>query len=212
MAGLRYSRIEHRVADGNTNKPIFGKYLSPSKEEKMLKTPVLVMALLALTGLAPLSHAATLTASFSQTVTFDNITVTVSGSFTLDTTAQTLEGTATVTAVNNTSGATIYSRTFTINLAFGMSNSIKFVLSIPAVPLMLAASCNVSISTTPAASCTISKSPDVNHDGVINIIDLAALGKNFGTSSSITDLNSDGIVNILDLIVVAIDFGAPVFG
>ncbi len=169
------------------------------------------MAIIALAGLAPLAYGVTQTPSFLQTVTFDNITLTISGNFTVDTTTQTLTGTTTVTAVNDTSGATVFSKTFTINLAFGMSNSVRFVLSIPAVPLMLAASCSLSVGTTPAASCTVSRSPDVNHDKVINIMDLAAVAKNFGTSSSIADLNSDGIVNILDLVLVATDFGAPVF-
>ena len=41
---------------------------------------------------------------------------------------------------------------------------------------------------------------DVNHDGVINILDLTLVASNFGaTGQNAADINGDGVVNILDL-------------
>jgi hypothetical protein len=58
-------------------------------------------------------------------------------------------------------------------------------------------------------------SSDVNEDGVVDILDLAMVAKNFSlTGEDVTgDVNRDGQVNVLDLVLVARDFdgamGAP---
>ena len=45
---------------------------------------------------------------------------------------------------------------------------------------------------------------DLNHDGIVNILDLVLVASQFGTTGpSAADLNGDGIVNILDLVLVA---------
>ncbi len=55
---------------------------------------------------------------------------------------------------------------------------------------------------------------DVNHDGVINILDLTRVGTAIGSGLGESrydrdaDVNRDGVVNILDLILVATNFGA----
>lgn len=127
---------------------------------------------------------ATQTVTFDKTIIFDDVTVSVFGSATLDTSARTLTGEVTVTAVNNTSGETIFSKTFEISLVFGSSNSIKFVLEIPAVPVALGLRCTVDLSGLPAV-CMLSRTPDINSDGVVNILDLVGsvwLPKNGGTA------------------------------
>jgi hypothetical protein len=182
---------------------------------KMLRaTPVLASALLALIAFAPLGqvHAATQTINFSKTQTFGNITVTISASITIDTTAKTITGTVSITAVNDTSGQTIFSKTFNINTSYastGSTNSASFVLVIPTVGEVLGASCMANASTG-ASSCLISKNPDVDHDGVMNILDVAAVASSFGASNSAYDLNNHGVVDITDIAVVAADFNAPV--
>lgn len=81
---------------------------------------------------------------------------------------------------------------------------------------MLGVSCDVDVSAG-SASCTVSGTPDANHDGTINILDLATVGLAFGSTRSSTnfspnaDLNADSVVNILDLVIVAVNFQAPVF-
>ncbi len=180
----------------------------------MFRTSILAMTLLALAALTPV-HAAIQTVTFNRTISFDGVTVTVSGSFTVDTTARTLDGTASVKVVDSM-GQTILTKTFSISLSFGTSNDIKFVLDVPTVPLMLGVSCDVDVSAG-SASCTVSGTPDANHDGTINILDLATVGLAFGSTRSSTnfspnaDLNADSVVNILDLVIVAVNFQAPVF-
>ena len=45
---------------------------------------------------------------------------------------------------------------------------------------------------------------DVNGDGVINILDLAAVAANFGqTGQNPADVNGDGVVNVNDIVLVA---------
>lgn len=46
--------------------------------------------------------------------------------------------------------------------------------------------------------------PDINNDGVVNILDLVIISARLGKSQP--DLNADGIVNILDLVIVANNF------
>ena len=49
--------------------------------------------------------------------------------------------------------------------------------------------------------------PDLNTDGVVNILDLVIVANSFGEASLRADLNADGVVNILDLVIVANAFG-----
>jgi len=57
----------------------------------------------------------------------------------------------------------------------------------------------------------------VNHDGAINIGDLAQIALTYGSKmgdtrySSAYDLNADGTVNISDLAQAAINYKLPVF-
>lgn len=52
---------------------------------------------------------------------------------------------------------------------------------------------------------------DPNGDGIVNILDLVIVARNFGQSvppaDSRADVNKDGVVNILDLVLVAKHFG-----
>ena len=53
---------------------------------------------------------------------------------------------------------------------------------------------------------------DVNSDGLVNILDLVAVGARFGeriitSPAENPDVNRDGVVNILDLVLVANHFG-----
>lgn len=170
---------------------------------------MLAAMLMALMSMAPLAQATTQTTTFSQTATFNNITVTVSGNISVDTTAKTVSGTLTVTAVNDTSGNTIFQKTFTFSFSFASMGKTNFMLMIPTIGLFLTASCTISTSDN-TASCVVSKNPDVDHDGVVSIGDLATVALYYKSTNQNYDLNNDGSVGIDDLALVAIDYHAPI--
>ncbi len=177
----------------------------------MLRTPsILATILVALVSLMPLAQATTQTVTFSKTVTRNNITVTASGTITVDSTAKTLSGTITVKVVNDTSGQTIFQRTFMINFNFGSMGMTSLVLMVPAINFLLAVSCNIDVSTH-TAMCIVSKNPDVANQGIVNIVDVATLAANFDTTNTKYDLDGDGFVGITDVAIAAFAYGAPVF-
>jgi outer membrane protein assembly factor BamB len=51
---------------------------------------------------------------------------------------------------------------------------------------------------------------DVNGDGVVDILDLVLVGKNYGSSGPEGDVNGDGKVDILDLVLVGKHYGEKV--
>ncbi len=54
------------------------------------------------------------------------------------------------------------------------------------------------------------ESPDVDHDGVVNVLDLAAVASHYGTSDPTYDINNRGVVDVTDLATVALDYNAPI--
>ncbi len=177
----------------------------------MFRTPILASTLLMLAVLAP-AHATTQTITFSKTVSFDGITASVSGTLTVDTTAKTLTGLITIAVVNSTSGQSLFSMTIPISVSFSSSNSASIVLGF----LTLATSCNVN-TVTSSTSCMLTKNPDLNHDGRVDIGDVSALGAAYGSAvgssnfNPAADLNGDGRVDIVDASIMGADWQAPVF-
>jgi len=55
--------------------------------------------------------------------------------------------------------------------------------------------------------------PDLNSDGIVNIMDLISVAVSFGTSRGeagynvAVDCNGDGVIDLMDLIAVATKFG-----
>ena len=152
---------------------------------------------------------------FQQTLTFDGVIVSVSGSFTTDTTSRTVAATISVTATNSTTGQTVFSKTYNVTVGYGQDSTARFVLAIPASFSWLGAACTVNISSN-NASCSLSRDPDLNHDGAINIQDLAQIAFAYGSANGDSrynasgDLNADGLINIFDLALAAFDYQQPV--
>ena len=153
---------------------------------------------------------------FSLTSNFHGVSVTTSGNLTVNTAAGTLTGSVSVTAVNSTTGATILSRSFSVALNLGPSNSVKFIFAIQAGTMMLASTCSLTVnSLTP--SCAVSGDPDVDQNGDVAIQDVARVALAFGSTQGSprfnpqADLNMDGKVSILDVAMASYYFGAYVF-
>ena len=151
-----------------------------------------------------------------QTINFDGMTVSLSGSFTPDTTSRTVTGFLSVTVTNTATGQTVFSKTYSASVGYGSGSTARFVLTIATGTSWLGTACTVNVATN-TAGCSIARDPDVNHDGVIDILDLSQAAivfdslKGDARYSASCDVNADGSVNILDLAQLAIDYQLPVF-
>ncbi|HVH14122.1 MAG TPA: PKD domain-containing protein [Candidatus Angelobacter sp.] len=149
--------------------------------------------------------------------TFNGINVTASGSLAINATAKTLAGSESVTAVNATSGAVIFSKTFSFTVSFGSTANIKFVLKLPVTSLALGVDCTIN-SSTASASCIVSRNPDVNGNGTVSFLDVSTMAIAYGSTlgspryNPAVDLNADGAVDFIDASITTFYFGAPVIG
>ena len=147
---------------------------------------------------------------------FDGVNVTVTGSFLVNSTAQTLTGQATVTVTNATNGAVLFSKTFDTNLTFGSSPMIRFVLVAGIQPFRLGVSC-VTDTTSGATHCMVSRNPDVDNDGRVDIIDVGMLATRFDSTPgsnnyfAVVDLADAGTIGIIDAGIMFVNFGATVY-
>jgi len=151
-----------------------------------------------------------------ETTSFDHVTAVVNGTLVLDSTARTLTGHLTVTLTNSTSGQVIFSRTFTVLMIFGSNPIFKFVLLIPVTPVALGAIATVD-SSTARVNFFLSRNPDMANVGVVNIVDVGVVFRDYGTAQGsqsydpAADLNANGTVDIVDAGLVVAVYGAPVF-
>ena len=159
---------------------------------------------------------ASLDPQIQQTTTFDGVSVSLSGSLIQNQANKTVSGTVSVAVTNTATGQSLFSKTITVSVSYGSDSVSRFVLSIPTSTSWLGAACSVNVSTD-TASCIMSRDPDVNHDGVINIGDLAQIALAYHSKmgdtryNSAYDLTAEGTINISDLAQVAFDYKLPVF-
>jgi len=154
--------------------------------------------------------------SFFQSGTFGGVTVTTFGGIIVNQTARTLTGQVSVKAVNSTAGAIVYSNSFNLSLTFYPgTGSLRFILKIPTSSGALASTCQVSFLFGNVL-CFISKNPDLNGNGVVDILDVSIVFKAFGSFTgsplynAAADLDGDGIISITDAGIIAADFGARI--
>ncbi len=143
-------------------------------------------------------------------VRFDDTNITIYGTFTANQTSMTVTGSVTVTATNATTGDVIYSKSFNITLSSPSGVNLRFVLAVPTSPIWLGSTCIVN-RTTGAATCFVSRDPDVTRDGTVNIIDVGMLAYKYGSSDPTLDLADTGTIGIVDAGLMAADYGVPIF-
>ena len=150
----------------------------------------------------------------NQTLSFDGVTAELTGNLTA--TSNAVYGTISVTVTNTTTGAILFSKTFTISFVFVSTNNPRFVMIIPATQYTLGITCSVN-TTNSQSSCFLSRDPNVSHSGAISIIDVGMMALAFGTTvgspnfNPALDLAAQGFVSIVGFGIVAADFGAPLF-
>ena len=148
---------------------------------------------------------------FSSTATFSGVTATVTGTFTNDGPSSSLIGTVTISATNNTSGVILVSNKPTsMTLNYGSNSNVKFIMSIATSPYWLSMDCVVDIAGGTGGTCVLTRTVDVDHNGVsVDIADLATVSNSNGSTigqqnyNPVADINGDGQVNISDVATVS---------
>ncbi|TMI24648.1 hypothetical protein E6H36_08015 [Candidatus Bathyarchaeota archaeon] len=150
---------------------------------------------------------------FQYSLTFNGMNATIIGNLSVNSTSGTLIGPTSFNIVNGTDGTLKYSKKFGVNLSIDTSGRAVFIGEIPISPNWLAVSCTINVYGA-SSRCTFSRTPDLNQDGIVSIIDVATVAIAFGGTptspnwNAATDLNDDGVVDIQDVATVALYFGA----
>jgi uncharacterized membrane protein len=166
-----------------------------------------------------------ITFNISNTTTFTGVTVTTTGSLSLDSPSNTftVSGSATVSAANATTGATLFSKTYTVTSLplTGSSGSFQtiFLLDVAVNPYPLSSNNVLTLSNgaAPSIAVGVSRNIDIDGDGLVDMTDVNIISASFGCSigqacyNPRADLNADGTVNIIDLALLARYFGATDF-
>ena len=158
--------------------------------------------------------------NINETETFQGVNVTTSANLNIAQSTGKLSGTALVLARNSTTGAVLLNKTYTLT-SLQLQNRAgilygAFLFTIPATNYPLSSDVRVTDNSgTASATVTVTRSLDVNGDGIVNIIDLAFVASLYGSALNTSnydgraDADANGTINILDLAYVAAFFDAP---
>jgi hypothetical protein len=148
--------------------------------------------------------------AFQVAMTFKGVNATLIGNLRINRTAGTIAGSTFLTVINATTGVQIYSKNANVSMTFNTFGKSHFVEEIPTSPLWLATSCEVDVNAG-SAGCFLSRTPDINHDGIINIVDAGYIVAHYGGSDPLANLSGTGQVNINDFGILVLYYGAAVF-
>jgi hypothetical protein len=141
------------------------------------------------------------------------------GTLTVNTgSSQSLTGTLTLSLSNSTTQANIYSNSIPMSLQFGDFDNgvVSIVMEAPSNPLWLSVNCRLNVTIANPA-CFISRTPDINHDALITIVDVNFVSSHYGAVPTSpnwdprADLDANNVVNIVDLGEPTLYYGAIVF-
>ncbi len=169
------------------------------------------------------SHSTTATVTVTSTdppvssnVTFLGITVTTSGSLTINSGA--VSGTVSVMATNSSSGTVLFSKTYTITNVQVANNHARFLLNVAAGQYPLSADVTLSLTSGVwSASVMVTRQIAITGAGTVGIVDFSivalAYGSSLGTTryNSAADFTGSGTIGIVDVGIAALYYGAKVF-
>jgi hypothetical protein len=150
-----------------------------------------------------------LSISVSSTQSLDSSTATTSGSLVIDTVHFNVSGSLSVIAVNTTTGATTFTKTYLIS-SLQMQNvsgtfTLKFLLNVAVKPYALSSDIAVKLQGAIATvSIILTRQLDINANGTVDFLDATLVASVFGSSigstkyNPLADFNGDGFINILD--------------
>ncbi len=162
------------------------------------------------------------TLSGSLVQVLDSSKVSTIGSAIIDLRSQIVTGNITVAAVDKTSGALTYVKSYLIPSlklfqATGFNPRLRLELNLAVLPYALTSDILIELqSTTGAASATPLRNPDIAGNGKVDIIDVSYVFFRFGSSigvgnyDPVADLDGNGQINLIDASIAAARFGTIV--
>jgi subtilase family serine protease len=151
--------------------------------------------------------------TISNNTTFRGVSVSTSGTLIISPANLNSSGTITVTAKNSTTGATLFTKTYTIlTLRLQNSSSVlqgSFLLNIPVLPYNLSSGVRVAVAGgTATGSVLVTRQVDFLMDGTVDLLDASAFGSAWGSSIGSSnynpraDFNADGSITLLDASII----------
>ena len=154
---------------------------------------------------------------FSQKTSALGLNATITGNYNVTgSPTMAINGQTSLEVSNTTTGASVSSRIVSISESFGSAFKVALIINFATSSYPMAVSCVLKVIDG-SSSCFLSRTPDTNNDGSVNIQDLAFVAFHFGTTmgdpgyNAIADINGDGVVNIQDLAFIAFFFKAPAY-
>ncbi len=154
--------------------------------------------------------------SVSSVSNLDSSKVTSTGSLSIDTRTFKVSGSVSVTAVDSVSGATTFTKVYTIpplqmlKLSGSTLSRTGFLVNMAVMPYALSSDMVVQLQgLTASASVLLTRELDLDGNGVINIIDVGIVAGVFGTSTGnprfnpLADFDANGVINIIDIGIIA---------
>jgi hypothetical protein len=161
---------------------------------------------------APASNDPPISGSFN----FHGLTVTLSGSLSVN--SGMLSGTISVTATNSSTGAVLFSKSYSISNLPISNNIARFLLSVGVNPYPLSADISVTQSGGVwSASVMITRLLSISKGGSVGIVDFSIVTYDYGATlgtpryNPAADLAGSGTISIIDIGIVGLYFGATVF-
>ncbi len=162
--------------------------------------------------------------SVSSSATLDSSKVTSMGSLSIDARTFQVSGSVAVTAADSVTGATTFTKTYTIpplqmlKLSGSTLSRTGFLVNVAVMPYALSSDIVVQLQgLTASASVILTRQLDLDGDAVINIIDVGIVAGVYGTSTGnprfnpLADFDANGVINIIDIGIIAAYYNDSVF-
>jgi subtilase family serine protease len=163
-----------------------------------------------------------LTVPIQSSNVFQGLNVTTAGTLFVNTSGLTVSGSATVQAKNATTGALVFSKTYTLSNIrlqnMTASQLTRFLLNIPVSPYALSSDITLTIQGGKAVTqVAVSREVNISGSGSVNINDVTTVISDYDSSQGSpgynprADLGATGMIGISDVTIAILYYGAPVF-